>query len=327
MTDDTPLVSIVVPNWEGEALLERCLSSLQISARRSGLTFELIVVDDASSDGSAALIRGRFPGAKLVLNSKNLGFARSVNRGARAARGRILVLANNDIAVQEGFIGEIVKWFLRKPGELPKGSVGDRLFAVSAKTVRWHDGLPNQVCMGAVWRGGRITPAWSDPSGPSPCLFVQAGAAAYDIGLFRELGGLATLYEPGYWEDYDISWRAAARGWFSIYDPAAFALHHGGGSMTRRFSAEGVAAMRARNHVLFEMANLATPRLLIEWAARVPLNFAREIASPCTKRRFTRAFFSALARLPDVACARFRRRSTLSDLSLIRPYRRFTPAP
>jgi len=324
----TPLVSIVVANWNGQEWIARCLSSLQISARHAGLPFELIVVDDASTDGSADLLRARFPAVRLLVNPRNLGFARTVNRGARQARGRVLVLANNDLLVREAFVAELAKWFLQP--SLARPFAGKRrLFAVSAKTVGWYDGKPNQLCMGAVWRGGRITPAWDDPKGAAPCLFAQAGAAAYDREAWTQLGGLATFYEPGYWEDYDLSWRAARAGFAQLYDPAAFALHVGGGSMTRRYGAPGVALMKGRNHLLFEAANLRSPRLLAEWSARLPLGLARSLHSTPVPgaASLDAAARAALPRLPQALAHRLRGpQAQHSDLDLLRPFREFTPS-
>jgi GT2 family glycosyltransferase len=309
-----PAVSIVVANWNGAEWIARCLSSLLVSARAARLDFELIVADDASADGSPALVAARFPRVRLLRNPRNLGFRRTINRGARAARGRVLVLCNNDLVAQEGFVGSLVRWFGEPAAGLP-------LFAVSARTIGWWDGRPNQLCMGAVWRGGRITPAWSDPAKASPCLFAQAGAAAYDRALFLRLGGLAPLYEPGYWEDYDLSWSAARRGWRQLYDPEAVALHVGGGSMTRRFGADAVAMMKARNHLLFEWRHLRDAALVAEHAARLPLAAARG------DRHFGRAFRGALARLPLALRLRLGDpRGPVPDAQILEPWRDFQPS-
>lgn len=314
-----PAISIIVPNWEGEQYLPKCLSSLQISANEAGLAWELIVVDDASRDGSAALVTERFPAARLIRNKRNEGFARAVNRGAKAARGAVLVLANNDLVAEQKFIREVTRPFFSPAGDLPRGVLGDRLFGVSARTVRWYDGKPNQLCMGAVWRGGRITPAYASPSQTSPCLFVQAGAAAYDAQLFRDLGGLSRLYEPGYWEDYDLSWRAAKRGWFSLYAPEALAIHHGGGSMTKRFGEARVRQMKARNHLVFEMANMTSPRLFLEWLARIPISAMRD-------GDYRRGIWEALRGLMPIASARMKNRGLFTDEMLLESYREFTPS-
>ncbi|MEQ8821375.1 MAG: glycosyltransferase family 2 protein [Sumerlaeia bacterium] len=314
-----PDVSIVVANWQGADVIARCLSSLQLSARASGRSCELICVDDASTDESVALIRERFPRVRLVKTPRNRGFAVTVMRGVSAARGRVVVLCNNDLSAKEPFIGNLTRWFFEDAGEAP-------LFAVSARTMDWYDGAPNQVCMGAVWRGGRVTPAYRTPERAAECLFVQAGAAAYDRALFLRLGGLARLFEPGYWEDYDLSYRAAKAGYRSLYDPEAVALHIGGGSMTKRYGREAVEAMKARNHLLFEWANLTDPGLLMNHGLRLPVSVAQEWTRG-NPRRLTRGFFGALRRLPRVLRHRRRLgRPAVGDRELLKRFEDFTPS-
>ena len=321
-----PKVSIIVANWQGEPWLSRALSSLQASAREWGRPFEVIVVDDASTDDSVPLVRSRFPRVRLLVNRRNAGFRRTINRGVRAARGQVVVLCNNDLAVQPPFISSLARWFEPSP---PPGllAAGERLFAISARTLAWYDGTPNQVCMGAIWRGGRLTPAYSAPDRPARCLFAQAGAAAYDRALFMQLGGLSGLYEPGYWEDYDLSMRAARRGWVQVYDPAAVALHIGGGSMTRRYGAEGVALMKARNHLIFEWRHLRDTRLVAAHASRLPFTLARA-CMPGGAALFPSAFLGALGRLPAILRARAADPlgTAPSDRQVLEPWRGFTPS-
>lgn len=324
--EQNPQVSIIVANWEGSAWLARCLSSLQISARVAGLRFELIVVDDASADASCSIVTTSFPRVRLLRNPRNIGFARTVNRGVRAARAPIVLLSNNDLLAKEGFVAHLCRWFVDPPPECHALCASRPLFAVSARTVGWYDGKPNQVCMGAVWKGGRVTPAWADPREPARCLFAQAGAAAYDRELFLKLGGLATFYEPGYWEDYDISWRAAKRGWSQVFDPAAFALHIGGGSMTKRYGAEGVARMKSRNHLLFEAANLRSPRLVGEWALRLPLALARTWHDRHRPGSFPLALADARGRFRAAMRARMRLRAVVSDAEILEEFREFEPS-
>lgn len=317
--------SVIVPNWNGGDWIARCLSSLQNSARAAGGAGEIIVVDDASADGSPTLIRERFPRLRLLSNPRNIGFARSINRGAKGARGRILILCNNDLAVREEFVGALLHWF-RNPEERAALTGGRPLFAVSAKTVGWYDGKPNQLRMGALWRGGRITPAWDDSPAAAPCLFVQAGAAAYDSTLFWRLGGLSTLYEPGYWEDYDLSWRAAKCRWAQLYEPRAFALHYGGGSMSKRYGAAGVARMKSRNHLLFEAANLRSPRLIAEWCARAPAHLARSFYAGNPPESYLCGGAAAAKQIRGIIEARFRFPGNISDEEVLKPWKTFQPS-
>ncbi|MCB2154549.1 glycosyltransferase [bacterium] len=317
-----PFISIVIANWDGEEWIDRTLSSLQLSARASNLSFEIIVVDDASSDGSVPLIESRFPDVALLRNKKNEGFGATTMRGARAARGSVLVLCNNDLVAKEPFIANLARWFKEPRVQLPGGELFDRasLFAVSARTMAWWDGKPNQLCMGALWQGGRITPSWEDPKQAQRCLFAQAGAAAYNRKHFLRLGGLRPYFSPGYWEDYDLAYHAAKQGMTTIYDPQAVALHVGGGSMTRRFGDEGVARMKARNHLLFEWTNLTDPAMLLRYAARLPISVAREWLSG-KPPILSRALLGAIRRAPAVLAERSRRSpSRQTDKALLRRY-------
>lgn len=313
-----PIISMIVPNWNGGRWLGRCLSSLQIAARAAQVPTELIVVDDASTDESVDLVRGQFPRARLVTLRRNVGFARAVNLGARKARGKYLLLANNDLSARQDFVAKL-------HGAFDEDRTG-RLFAVSAKTVGWYDGKPNQLCMGAVWKGGRITPAFSDPDRRSPCLFVQAGAAMYDRRRFLQLGGLCTLFEPGYWEDYDLSWRAGRMGWLQMYEPAALALHIGGGSMTRRYGPDGVARMKSRNHLLFEIRNLRSPRLLLEWGARLPLALSRDFTNGRVPSSLTSGLVEAFPRLATAVSGRISISGSVKDEELLAPWKGFEPS-
>jgi len=306
-----PFVSIIVSNWEGEDLLPRALSSLQLSARRLERPWELIVVDDASLDGSAALVRERFPRARLLVNEVNRGFGRTTMRGVAAARGAVVVLCNNDLDAREHFLPHLVRWFMKPEAELADGRRVSRrrLFGVSARTISWWDGSPNQLLMNGEWRGGRITPTHRAPETADHCLFLQAGAAAYNRSLLLRLGGLSELYEPGYWEDYDLAYRAGKAGLVNLYDPDAVALHHGGGSMTRLYGAGGVASLRARNHLLFEWANLSDPNLVLRYGLRLALSVGREWLGGGDSR-LTRALLDAAPRLPQALGRRMSRPAT-----------------
>ncbi len=314
----------MIPNWNGEIFLPRCLTTIIDSAKKSGKSFDIIVVDDASDDSSRQIVEERFRSVKLIRNQRNLGFAKSVNRGARRARGRILILCNNDLAATGTFISELAKWF-DDGATLPNG-VNAPLFGVSAKTIAWYDGNPNQLCMGALWRGGRLSPAWSDPESAGACLFVQAGAAAYNRKLFNKLGGLSKLYEPAYWEDYDLSYRAAMQGWGNLYDPKAIAIHHGGGSMIKRYGQEKVNLLRARNHLLFEVARISDFGMLAEWMARIVWGVSREILKSREEKRLIQACWAAIPHLARAQRERFRTSRHLSDAEILEPFRKFKPS-
>ncbi len=87
------MFSVIIPNWNGLRFLPTCLNALRKQTYRD---FEIIVVDDASTDDSRALIKNDFPDVHVIALGKNRGFAHAVNTGIRAARGDVIVLLNND---------------------------------------------------------------------------------------------------------------------------------------------------------------------------------------------------------------------------------------
>src|SRR5262245_44387135 len=100
-----PAVSVCIVNWNCRRHLRRCLRSL--SSRRQGVRLEVIVVDNASTDGAAEMVARRFPRVVLLRNGANVGFARGCNQAARAARGRYLFFLNNDTLVPDGALGRL----------------------------------------------------------------------------------------------------------------------------------------------------------------------------------------------------------------------------
>ncbi|HVR85148.1 MAG TPA: glycosyltransferase family 2 protein, partial [Planctomycetota bacterium] len=114
-------LSVVIVNWNTRQLLDRCLSGVFSTV---GCRVEVIVVDNASEDGSAELVRERYPQCLLVANSGNLGFARANNQGFEIAKGRHVLLLNSDACPLEGCLDGMVQFLDRNPGY---GAVACRL--------------------------------------------------------------------------------------------------------------------------------------------------------------------------------------------------------
>lgn len=255
-----PKISIIVPNWNGRDFLARCIGGLLQSAEEAGAPFELLLMDDASTDGSAGDVAKKFPQVRLVEQRKNRGFGYTVNHGARLATGEILLLVNNDLVPREGFVENLCRHF--------KGR--DDLFGVSGKTVDWEAGSPNHVNMTADFTGGGFRLKWSDDASIAPTMFMQGGSCAVRRDLFLRFGGLCDLYAPAYWEDYDLSYQALKAGFANVYDPEAVGSHLGQGSMIRAYGEERVQYFKLRNRLLFHALNLTDPDLVKAFWKSVP---------------------------------------------------------
>ncbi len=106
-------LSVIIVNWNGRDLLQQCLDSLVLTS--VALTHEVIVVDNASTDGSPELVRQSYPQVRLVENRDNVGFSRANNQGIRLATGRYVLLLNSDTIVKPGALEAMVALGDRHP--------------------------------------------------------------------------------------------------------------------------------------------------------------------------------------------------------------------
>jgi GT2 family glycosyltransferase len=249
-------VTVVIPNWNGEVLLETCLSSLR---RQSFESFETILVDNGSTDGSLDLIARNFPGVRTIALEENRGFSVAANAGINASRTELVVLLNNDTEQDPGWLAALV------------GAADDYPEAGSfaSKMLDFHDrrlldgagdalrlsGLPYRLGHGERDRGQFDAPG---------DVFSACGAAALyrrrmldEIGLFDEDFG-------SYCEDGDLGFRARLAGYECRYVPEAVVYHMGSASTGGKRSA-AATTLGTRNSVSLLVKNLplsVAPHLL-----------------------------------------------------------------
>lgn len=217
----TPCVSVVIPNWNGATLLERCLESL----RRQRLDgFETILVDNGSVDDSVALARRRYPEVRVLELGVNGGFARAANAGADAARAPLLAFLNNDVECAPDWLEQLVDCCRRRP----------RAAAVTPKILRLHD--PSAIDSagdGMSWSLKAFRRGAGERDGGYEVeeqVFAAPGTACLWRGdAFHALGGFDEGFFA-YYEDVDLSFRARLAGWEIWYAPLAVAHHAGGAS-------------------------------------------------------------------------------------------------
>ncbi len=130
---ETKDLSVIIVNFNTKALLKDCLNSLIENTR--GITYEIIIVDNASSDGSIEMLKNNFPHVKLIANKENLGFAPANNQAAETAKGRFILLLNSDTILKEGDIRDMFKLF----------EEDKNLGAAGAKVLN-EDGSPQASC-------------------------------------------------------------------------------------------------------------------------------------------------------------------------------------
>jgi GT2 family glycosyltransferase len=241
--------TVVIPNWNGRDLLERYLPSV-VAALSNNPENEIIVVDNASEDGSAEFVRRAFPQVNLLSLDRNLGFGGGSNAGFRAAKNDIVVLLNSDMQVSPDFLPPLLEGFRDQ-----------RVFAVSCQ-IFFRDPAKLREETGLTqgwWQDGnlkvrhRIDPAVADLF---PCFYGGGGSCAFDRRKFLELGGFDELLAPFYLEDTDLGYMAWKRGWKVLYQPRSIVYHEHRGTIGKRFSEAQIQAVLKKNYLLFCWKNI-----------------------------------------------------------------------
>lgn len=287
-------LSVVVVTYRSAAFVSACLDAIPTGA--GALTHEVIVVDNASDDGTAALVEEAHPGVRVVRSARNLGFARACNRGAREASGRHIALLNPDAICRSGALAEVVDVLERERGA-----------GVAAPAVRNPDGTDQRTARsfptGAALLFGRRSvltrwfPAnrWSERylsperpagTGPYPVDWVSGACLVMPRATWDELGGLDEGY-PMYWEDADVCRRAARLGRTTWCVPAAVVVHAEGSCGQRRsrhqirWFHQGAYRYAARHELVGARAALR-PIAAAALAARATALLASAAATPPT---------------------------------------------
>lgn len=241
--------SVVIPNWNGRELLESYLPSV-VAAMRGNPDNEIIVVDNASEDGSRDLLRTGFPEVKVIELAGNLGFGGASNVGVRAASNRIVVLLNNDMRVEPDFLPPLLEGFTDEK----VFSVACQIFFTDPNRVREETGLAQ-----GWWENGSLRVRHRIDDGVTslyPTFYGSGGSTAVDREKFLELGGFDPLLKPFYLEDTDLGYMAWKRGWKVMYQPKSVVYHEHRGTIGRRFRKEEIQAVLAKNFTLWVWKNI-----------------------------------------------------------------------
>jgi len=234
-------LSIIIPCWNSRALIEENLPSVLAAAGRLMVPWEIIVVDDGSTDGLADLVTMRFPEARLLRHQANQGFAAACRTGVDATRYSLIYFLNSDVEVEPGAFQAILPRF-----------ADDRLFAVASLDEERKPLTVPAITNRWGLLGVRYVPV-PVPTESVPVLFATGGHSAYDAEKFRELGGFDRLFAPIYFEDIDLCVRARARGWQIVLEPRSRVHHRPGSSVSRRYSARWLRRWRAGQRWLFTL--------------------------------------------------------------------------
>jgi N-acetylglucosaminyl-diphospho-decaprenol L-rhamnosyltransferase len=229
-------LSVIIVNWNTRDLLERCLRSVYETV--SETTFEVIVIDNASSDGSRHMVRERFPQVRILANGENVGFARANNQAAMVSEGRYLLLLNSAALLQAGTVQALRDLAKTQPyagvtGAQLRNPDGSFQASHSPFPTLWREIL---ILSGlGRWLFGRQYPSHGpdENRGPQEVDYVEGACLLVRHEAYTAVGGLDEGYFM-YAEDVDLCRTMRQQGWQVWYQPAAVVTHLGGGSSASR---------------------------------------------------------------------------------------------
>lgn len=213
-------ISVVIVNYNGAQWLERCLSSLMAQTFSS---FEIVMVDNASTDDSCAFVEKNFPQVKWIQSEKNVGFAAGNNLGIRAARGNLIATLNTDTRIEADYLEKLCA----PMNEKNVGACAPLMLEMEQREIVDAAGIVVDA----------FGFAWSIGAGEKANKFATtreiygacAGAALYRRAMLDEIGLFDDEYF-GFYEDADLAWRAHNAGWKTMFVVDARVYHVHGAS-------------------------------------------------------------------------------------------------
>lgn len=224
-------LSIIIVNWNTQELLAHCLESLDETA--GGVAFEVFVVDNASTDGSADMVRQRFPHVHLLENWENIGFARANNQAIRLSRGRYILLLNSDTEVQAGALAKMVGFMADQPqaggcGPCLLNADGSSQISCQPMLTPWRE-FWRLIFLERVWRRATYPQQRWDQEMPRRVEVIKGACFLLRRAALEEVGWLDEQYFM-YTEEVDLCYRLARAGWHLWWVPQAVVKHYGGAS-------------------------------------------------------------------------------------------------
>ena len=257
------LVSIAIPTYNGLKHLENCLNS--IIKNTDYPQYEIIVVDNASSDGTYDFLKENFPSVRVVVNKKNVGNAEGINICVQSANGNFVMILDNDTEVTKGWLSEIVRLAKSDP------SIG-----VCGSVPFWYD-----------FR--RYAPIYD---GCFQVSTVSGAAMLLKKDIIKKVG----LCDPSYFayfEDTELCWRHILFGYKVVYDSNSLILHKGG-QTSKKMNINFITFHSTKNRIATEIkifGFICLTKMLFFEAVRLPLAFFQTLFS---KRVMTLAYFTSV---------------------------------
>ena len=301
-----PKASIIILSWNKKELLGECLDAVLKAVALEGGDHEIILVDNGSTDGTQDHVRTHYPEVRLIELDRNYRFCRANNIAVKCARNEVVVLLNNDVIVEPGFLTPLLEGF-NQPDVF---AVTSQIFNYDQSKTREETGKTfGTLVFGCVHVGHTPPNELDERRGYVPVFYAGGGSSAYHRGIFLDLGGFNEVYYPGYVEDADLSYRAWKAGYRVLFCPASKVVHKHRSTNATKLGNRKIDYLIARNLFVLFWQNVTSPRLFFKHLVQLPLRILLDLSRG--RSAILRAFLGAFVKLPRIVW----NRATASSLA------------
>jgi GT2 family glycosyltransferase len=300
-------ISIIIPNYNGASLIKKNLP--QVFSVVKKYKPQIIIVDDHSVVEDYSELKSfvddfsqKTNPILLLRNEKNYGFSKTVNRGVAKAENELLVLLNSDVIPELEFLDSV----------FPKFNADQKLFAVGCmdKSIEGSKTVLRGNGVGSFQRGFLIH-SKGDVNN-SNTLWVSGGSSIMRTSIYRKLNGLDEIYNPFYWEDIDLSYRAVKSGYTIVFDNKSIVEHrHEEGSIKKNFTKSHVNTIAYRNQCIFMWKNCTDSSVIFSHIVYLPYHILTAVLR--LDSAFLKALYLAVLKIPQV----IKKRSEQSKLFVL----------
>jgi GT2 family glycosyltransferase len=255
-------LSVIIPNYNGKHLLESYLPSVLEALNNTGVSFELIIVDDASKDDSISFIKSTYPQVTLLVNSGNRGFSYTCNQGIAIARYDLTLLLNSDVRLSPDYFEKQWTYFQRDDTFGVMGRI------MSADGTKIEDAARILFYKGCRVKANRFYYSTDTDDQDVYTAYLSGANALIDTKKLKMLQGFDEIYSPFSSEDSDLSLRAWLAGWKCYYEHQSICYHQVSGSTRTQIKSAFIKTIYYRNRFIFHAIHLQGWRLNL-WPAYV----------------------------------------------------------
>lgn len=245
-------ISVVIPNYNGIKLLKENLPAVYKVLDTTVADYEIIIVDDCSTDNSVGFITSHYPDIKLLNNRHNEGFSPTINKGIMAAKNDLVLALNSDVLLLPDYLSAQFKYF----DKADTFGVMGRIIGLYDDTIQDAAKYPQQNKSKLSGTKNYLPLHAADFENALPSLFLSGANALMDRKKAQSLLGFDPIYAPFYVEDLDLSMRAWRMGWKCYYEHQAVCRHPVSATIATYHKKRKIKLIATRNKLIFHALHL-----------------------------------------------------------------------